>query len=127
MTWQGKHARVAVRAGFSTWPRCRLPVCLPSHEEIRRIYLSASNGVSCGVAEDTDWSADDQILVQLGDARHFEGQERRDYIKGLCAVLGDLKTRQIKDFDATAQSIIDFRAKFRKDPYRILPLGDVSI
>lgn len=70
---------------------------------------------------------DDQILVQLGDARHFEGQERRDYIKGLCAVLGDLKTRQIKDFDATAQSIIDFRAKFRKDPYRILPLGDVSI
>ncbi|KAI6782525.1 uncharacterized protein J7T54_003535 [Emericellopsis cladophorae] len=76
---------------------------------------------------DSMQTPDDQILVQLGDARHFEGQERRDYIKGLCAVLGDLKTRQIKDFDATAQSIIDFRAKFRKDPYRILPLGDVSI
>ena len=53
--------------------------------------------------------ADDQILVQLGGYGDYEGEHKQEYIKTI------------------SQSIINYRAQFRKDPTKILPLGNVSI
>lgn len=71
--------------------------------------------------------ADDQILVQLGGYGEYEGEHKQEYINGLRQLLTDFRNRKIKDFKTISQSIINYRAQFRKDPTKILPLGNVSI
>jgi len=70
---------------------------------------------------------DDQILVQLGGYGEYEGEHKQEYINGLRQLLTDFRNRKIKDFKTISQSIINYRAQFRKDPTKILPLGNVSI
>lgn len=70
---------------------------------------------------------DDQILMQLGGYGNFEGEHKQEFNNGLRQILSDARTNKIKDFDTLAKSIIDYRASFRKDPYKVLPLGDVKL
>lgn len=72
-------------------------------------------------------AADDQILLQLGAYGNYEGEQKQEYINGLRQLLTDFRNRKIKDFKTISQGIIDYRAQFRKDPSKILPLGNVSI
>ncbi|KAL6857894.1 hypothetical protein ACO1O0_005340 [Amphichorda felina] len=70
---------------------------------------------------------DDQILLQLGAYGNYEGEHKQEYINGLRQLLTNFRNRKIKDFKTISQGIIDYRAQFRKDPSKILPLGNVSI
>jgi hypothetical protein len=67
---------------------------------------------------------DDQLLVQLGA---YEGDRKGEYIAGLRQLLTDFRAKKIKDFKTISQGIIDYRAQFRADKTKILPLGNVSL
>lgn len=67
---------------------------------------------------------DDQILVQLGA---YEGDRKSEYIDGLKKLLTDFRVRKVKDFKTISQGILDYRAQFRNDNSKILPLGTVSL
>ncbi|OAQ67100.2 Zinc finger domain-containing protein, CCCH-type [Pochonia chlamydosporia 170] len=73
-----------------------------------------------------NWT-DDQILLQLGAAEHYDGDQRQQYIDGLRQLLTDYRDRQVKDFNTISQGIVEFRAKFLRDKTKILPLGSVSL
>ncbi|RDA91167.1 hypothetical protein CP533_4806 [Ophiocordyceps camponoti-saundersi (nom. inval.)] len=70
---------------------------------------------------------DDQILLQLGAAGHYQESQRQQYIAGLRELLTDLRNRKVKDFNTISQGIIDYRARFLGDASKILPLSGVSI
>ncbi|KAF4595229.1 Protein red1 [Ophiocordyceps camponoti-floridani] len=70
---------------------------------------------------------DDQILLQLGAAGHYQEAQRQEYIAGLRELLTDLRNRKVKDFNTISQGIIDYRARFLGDATKILPLGGVSL
>jgi hypothetical protein len=70
---------------------------------------------------------DDQILLQLGAYGNYEGEQKQEYINGLRQLLTDFRNRKVKDFTTISQGILNYRAQFRKDPSKILPLGDVSL
>lgn len=72
----------------------------------------------------TCWWTDDQILMQLGI---YDGDGRQEYITGLRQLLTDYRERKIKDFKTISQGILDYRAQFRGDKTKILPLGNVSL
>jgi hypothetical protein len=67
---------------------------------------------------------DDQLLVQLGA---YEGDRKSEYIAGLRQLLTEFRAKKIKDFKTISQGIIDYRAQFRADKTKILPLGNVSL
>lgn len=67
---------------------------------------------------------DDQLLVQLGA---YEGDRKAEYIAGLKQLLTEFRAQKIKDFKTISQGIIDYRAQFRADKTKILPLGNVSL
>jgi hypothetical protein len=72
--------------------------------------------------------ADDQILLQLSnDYSPFDGDEEVRYIHGLRQLLSSLRAGEVRDFGAITQAIIDYRAKFRGDPLKILPLKNVDV
>jgi hypothetical protein len=74
------------------------------------------------------WSIDDQILFQLGNNNDpFSDDEQVQYINGLRQLLASLRVSEVKDFNAITQAIIDYRSKFRGDPTRILPFGNVDL
>lgn len=70
---------------------------------------------------------DDQILLQLGAYGNYEGEQKQQYINGLRELLTDFRDRDVKDFQAISQGIIEYRAQFHGDRTKILPLGNVSI
>jgi hypothetical protein len=70
---------------------------------------------------------DDQILMQLGEYGNYEGEHKQEFNKGLRQILANAREKKIRDFDTLAKSIIDYRREFRKDPYKVLPLGDVKL
>jgi hypothetical protein len=77
---------------------------------------------------DTMKMADDQILFQLGNNNDpFSDDEQVQYINGLRQLLASLRVSEVKDFNAITQAIIDYRSKFRGDPTRILPFGNVDL
>jgi len=70
---------------------------------------------------------DQEIILELGDARKLSGAEHQRYIDGLRSVLSQLPPARSRDFDVLAHTIIDYRAEFFGDKSRILPLGDVNL
>jgi hypothetical protein len=91
-------------------------------------------GSDCPHGEQCDYqhfesiqAPDDQILLQLGAYGNYEGEQKQEYINGLRQLLTDFRNRKVKDFTTISQGILNYRAQFRKDPSKILPLGDVSL
>ncbi|KZZ96113.1 Zinc finger, CCCH-type [Moelleriella libera RCEF 2490] len=70
---------------------------------------------------------DDQILLQLGAADHYDEQRKQAYISGLRELLTDFHNRKVRDFGTISQGIIDYRARFLGDKTKILPLGHVAL
>ncbi|KAK4447483.1 protein red1 [Podospora aff. communis PSN243] len=70
---------------------------------------------------------DDQILVELGRADDYIDDQKNRFISGLRALLQELRANKVKDFDAIARGIIDYRATFLGDKSKILPLEGVTL
>ncbi|KAK0632228.1 hypothetical protein B0T14DRAFT_559941 [Immersiella caudata] len=70
---------------------------------------------------------DDQILVELGRADDYIGDQKNRFIQGLRELLQELRAKKVKDFDAIARGIIDYRASFLGDKSKILPLEGVTL
>ncbi|KND89808.1 Protein red1 [Tolypocladium ophioglossoides CBS 100239] len=70
---------------------------------------------------------DDQILLHLGAAGNYDDEKKQEYISGLRQLLTEYRNRKVKDFNTISQGIIEYRARFQGDRYKILPLGNVSI
>lgn len=63
------------------------------------------------------------VLVQLGTANPGRTEEQRaQWIKGLRAVLNDLRSRKTKDPEDVAAQITEYRRNFLNDPSNILNL-----
>ncbi|KAH0597692.1 hypothetical protein MHUMG1_04063 [Metarhizium humberi] len=73
-----------------------------------------------------NWT-DDQILLQLGAADHYDEEQKQKYIAGLKQLLTDFRARKVKDFNTISQGIVEFRARFIGDGTKILPLGSISL
>lgn len=73
-----------------------------------------------------NWT-DDQILLQLGAAEHYDEKQKQEYIAGLRQLLTDYRNHKVKDFNTISQGIVEFRAKFLGDKTKILPLGSVTL
>jgi len=70
---------------------------------------------------------DDQILLELGKADEYSGEQKSRFIQGLRELLHDFRIRKVKDFDTIARGIIDFRARFLGDKSKVLPLDGVKL
>ncbi|KIE01393.1 Zinc finger domain-containing protein, CCCH-type, partial [Metarhizium majus ARSEF 297] len=77
-------------------------------------------------ADSPNWT-DDQILLQLGAADHYDEEQKQKYIAGLKQLLTDFRARKVKDFNTISQGIVEFRARFIGDGTKILPLGSISL
>ena len=67
--------------------------------------------------------ADDMILVQMSSAQEGSTQEDKDaYIAGLKKIIQDMRVKKVKDFNTVASEIAAYRARFRGDSSKILPL-----
>ncbi|KAG5978622.1 hypothetical protein E4U56_000057 [Claviceps arundinis] len=89
---------------------------------------------SCPRGSDCDYqhfenirAPDDQILLQLGAAEPYEGQQRENYISGLKQLLTDYRNQNIRDFQIISQGVLDYRARFLGDKTKILPLGHITL
>ncbi|KAG6016354.1 hypothetical protein E4U54_001660 [Claviceps lovelessii] len=76
---------------------------------------------------DTIQAPDDQILLQLGAAEHYDDPQRDKYISGLKQLLTDFRNRKVRDFQIISQGIVDYRAQFLGDKTKILPLGHITL
>uniref|UniRef100_A0A1Y1MTT8 C3H1-type domain-containing protein n=1 Tax=Photinus pyralis TaxID=7054 RepID=A0A1Y1MTT8_PHOPY len=76
---------------------------------------------------ETMQAPDDQILLQLGAADHYDEEQKQKYIAGLRQLLTDFRARKVKDFNTISQGIVEFRARFIGDRTKILPLGSISL
>lgn len=121
MSWLAHSVLGVLIAYISISTACRPLVCSPSQkeEDYDGIVLGKGNTDIAGI--------DDQILMQLGGYGNYEGEHKQEFNNGLRQILADARDKKIKDFDTLAKSIIDYRAGFRKDPYKILPLGDIKL
>ena len=66
--------------------------------------------------------ADHIILGAMGKGEGSTSEEKDEYIKGLRTLIVDLRERKIKDLDAIAEAIAQYRLKFLDDASRVLPL-----
>lgn len=72
-------------------------------------------------------ASEDQILVELGRSDDFTGEQKNRFIQGLREVLQGFRANKVKDFDAIARGIIEYRSRFLGDKSRVLHLEGVSI
>ncbi|SPQ19097.1 6cf46192-8b88-45a0-9851-93acb9407b0f [Thermothielavioides terrestris] len=70
---------------------------------------------------------DDQILVELGNADEYSGEEKSRFIQGLRELLQKFRADKVKDFDTIARGIIEFRSQLLGDKSKVLPLEGVTI
>ncbi|CAK7273248.1 hypothetical protein SEPCBS119000_005555 [Sporothrix epigloea] len=63
---------------------------------------------------------DDQILVELGRADDYTGEQKSRFVDGLTSLLKKIRDEKERDFVKIAQSIIDFRRAFLGDDTRIV-------
>ncbi|KAK0628201.1 hypothetical protein B0T17DRAFT_588395 [Bombardia bombarda] len=64
---------------------------------------------------------DDQILLELGKADEYSGEQKARFIQGLREVLQQFRNNKVKDFDAIAQGIVEYRSRFSGDKSKVLP------
>ncbi|KAH7634322.1 hypothetical protein B0T09DRAFT_316244 [Sordaria sp. MPI-SDFR-AT-0083] len=70
---------------------------------------------------------DDAILLELGKADEFEGEQKTRFIDGLRKLLQEFRAKKVRDFDAIARGIIEYRARFLGDRSKVLPLEGVTL
>ncbi|KAK0730042.1 hypothetical protein B0H67DRAFT_548076 [Lasiosphaeris hirsuta] len=70
---------------------------------------------------------DDQILLELGKADEYSGEQKSRFIQGLRELLQNFRVNKVKDFDTIARGIIEFRARFLGDSSKILHLEGVTL
>ncbi|KAJ4406068.1 hypothetical protein N0V85_004572 [Neurospora sp. IMI 360204] len=70
---------------------------------------------------------DDAILLELGKADEFEGEQKTRFIDGLRKLLHEFRAKKVRDFDAIARGIIEYRARFLGDRSKVLPLEGVTL
>ncbi|TPX10602.1 uncharacterized protein E0L32_008488 [Thyridium curvatum] len=63
---------------------------------------------------------DDQILVELGKSDDFSGEQKVRFVQGLREVLQQFRAGKVRDFDAIAHGIIEYRRRFIGDNTRVL-------
>lgn len=71
--------------------------------------------------------SDEQILVELGRADDYTGEQKSRFIQGLRELLQNFRANKVRDFDTIANGIIEFRSRFLGDRSRILPLEGVTL
>lgn len=60
-----------------------------------------------------DFDADDKILASMSSALEFTDKDTRDrYLLGLKGVIADLRARNVRDFEAVASALSEYRRKF---------------
>lgn len=64
--------------------------------------------------------------MDLGDSENYSGERRQQFIQGLKEVLQGFRVQKVRDFDAIAKGIIEYRSRFLADPSRVLPLDGVN-
>ena len=63
------------------------------------------------------------ILLQLGtEPAGLTPEEQKAYNEGLKNVIKDIRSRNVRDFNAMAADITTYRANFIGDTTRVLPL-----
>lgn len=63
------------------------------------------------------------ILLQLGTVPDgLSDKEQTAYTEGLKKLIRDIRSRNVRDFDAMAADITTYRANFIGDTTKILPL-----
>lgn len=72
-------------------------------------------------------AGDDQILLELGRADDYTGEQKARFIQGLRELLQSFRTEKVKDFERIAHGIIEYRHKFLGDQSKILPLEGVTL
>ncbi|KAK3949900.1 hypothetical protein QBC32DRAFT_363868 [Pseudoneurospora amorphoporcata] len=70
---------------------------------------------------------DDAILLELGKADEFAGEQKTRFIDGLRKLLHEFRAKKVRDFDAIARGIIEYRARFLGDRSKVLPLEGVTL
>lgn len=70
---------------------------------------------------------DDQILLELGKADEYSGEQKSRFIQDLRELLQNFRVNKVKDFDTIARGIIEFRARFLGDSSKILHLEGVTL
>ncbi|CAK7232253.1 hypothetical protein SCUCBS95973_008199 [Sporothrix curviconia] len=63
---------------------------------------------------------DDQILVELGRADDYTGEQKARFVDGLTSLLKKIRDDKERDFNKIAESILDFRRTFLGDDTRIV-------
>lgn len=58
----------------------------------------------------------------MGKGEGATPEQKDEYIKGLRILILDLRERKIKDLDAIAEAIAQYRLRFLNDSSRVLPL-----
>ncbi len=58
----------------------------------------------------------------MGKGEGTTPEEKDSYINGLRSLILDLRERKIKDLDAIAEAIVQYRLRFLDDSSRVLPL-----
>lgn len=71
-------------------------------------------------------TADDAILVELGNSAGYSEEDKPRFVEGLRTVLHGLRTKKTKDFHVIASEIAAYRARFLGDKSKILLLKDSS-
>ena len=70
---------------------------------------------------------DDQILLELGTADEYTGEERSRFIDGLRELLQGFRATKEKDFSTIAQAIVEYRARFLGNKFNVLNLDGVVL
>lgn len=65
--------------------------------------------------------------MELGRSDDYTGEQKVRFINGLKELLQDFRAKQVRDFDAIAAGIIEFRARFLGDKSKVLPLEGVTL
>lgn len=71
--------------------------------------------------------ADDEILGSLGTPEEFPADQRQKFREGLKAVLTDLRSRKVRDFDTIGAEVVAHRRRFLGDPSKILMLEGITL
>ncbi len=69
-------------------------------------------------------TADDAILVELGNSAGYSEEDKPRFVAGLRTVLQGLRAKKTKDFHVIASEIAAYRARFLGDKSSILLLGE---
>ncbi|KAK3330618.1 hypothetical protein B0H66DRAFT_527964 [Apodospora peruviana] len=70
---------------------------------------------------------DDQILLELGKADEYKGEQKARFISGLRDLLQGFRANKVKDFDTISRGIIEFRSRFLGDQSKVLHLEGVTL